>query len=67
MKFDAWLLMAVFVVWAVLAALYAIVPMLHMPGYPLVWGTGAVIFLALALFARARGAGRNADRKGTDG
>ncbi len=49
MKQDFSLLAIVAVVWAVLAALYATVPMLHMPGYATVWGWGALIFFALAL------------------
>ncbi|MBM3357806.1 MAG: hypothetical protein FJY54_08775 [Betaproteobacteria bacterium] len=48
MKQDFSLLVIVAVVWAVLALLYATVPMFHMPGYAAVWGLGAVVFLALA-------------------
>jgi hypothetical protein len=48
MKEDFWLLIIVFAVWAVLALLYATVPMFHMPGYAAVWGWGSVIFLVLA-------------------
>ena len=36
------------VVWAALAAVYALVPSLAMPGYIRVWGAGALLFLALA-------------------
>jgi hypothetical protein len=49
MKDDMVLMAIVFVVWAVLAVLYATVPMLSMPGFAVVWGAGAVIFLLLAL------------------
>lgn len=49
MKEDIALLVIVFVVWAVLAALYARVPMFAMPGYASVWGWGSLVFLALAL------------------
>lgn len=48
MNFDVRLLLVVFAVWVALALLYATVPMLHMPGYALVWGVGALVFLALA-------------------
>jgi len=49
MSEDAWLIAAVGAVWAALAGLYAFVPMFAMPGSALVWGGGAVIFLALAM------------------
>lgn len=49
MKDDMVLMAIVFVVWAVLAVLYATVPMLSMPGFAVVWGAGAGIFLLLAL------------------
>lgn len=52
MQEDAWLLGIVFVVWAALAALYAFVPMFHMPGYAEVWGLGAAVFLVLMLAVR---------------
>lgn len=42
------LTIAIAAVWAVLAAVYAFVPGLGMPGYVRVWGGGAVLFLALA-------------------
>jgi hypothetical protein len=54
MKDDIWLLAIVFVVWALLALLYALVPMFHMPGYAEVWGVGALIFLALAALISIR-------------
>lgn len=49
MSEDGYLIGAVFVVWAALALLYALVPMFHMPGATTVWGAGALVFLALAL------------------
>lgn len=49
MNEDVWLLVVVFVVWAVLALGYAFVPMFNMPAYAGVWGSGAAIFLALAV------------------
>ena len=58
MKEDIVLLAIVFVVWALLALLYATVPMFSMPGYAAVWGWGSLVFLALAVLiwvsARAR-------------
>jgi len=48
MKEDIVLLVVVFAVWALLALLYATVPMFAMPGYASVWGVGSVIFLLLA-------------------
>ncbi len=49
MTVDVRLLAAVAVVWAVLSALYATVPMLaHMPGSALLWGAGAAVFAAVA-------------------
>jgi hypothetical protein len=50
---DAWLIASVSVVWAVLAALYALVPLFHMPGSTQVWGAGALIFVALAILTAA--------------
>lgn len=65
MKDDMVLMAIVFVVWAVLAVLYATVPMLSMPGFAVVWGVGAVIFLLLALLigaaTRRSGHGSEAD------
>ncbi len=46
---DVSLFVVVFVVWAVLAAVYALAPMFQMPGYAAVWGWGAAIFLMLAV------------------
>ncbi|HEY0835156.1 MAG TPA: hypothetical protein VGE72_14725 [Azospirillum sp.] len=45
---ELWLTLSIAAVWAVLAAVYALVPSLGMPGYVRVWGGGAVLFLALA-------------------
>ena len=36
-------------IWIVLAALYAFVPMFAMPGSATVWGSGAAVFLVLAV------------------
>lgn len=48
MSTDGWLIGVVGAVWLVLAALYAFVPAFHMPGSTLVWGAGAIGFIALA-------------------
>lgn len=48
MNDELWLVVAIAAVWAALAAVYALVPSLGMPGYVRVWGGGAVLFLALA-------------------
>ncbi|MBI2313918.1 MAG: hypothetical protein HYU77_15580 [Betaproteobacteria bacterium] len=48
MKEDIVLLVIVFAVWALLAILYATVPMFAMPGYSVVWGWGSLVFLLLA-------------------
>jgi hypothetical protein len=45
---DGWLIVLVSAIWAALAAAYALVPMLDMPGSALLWGSGAVIFAGLA-------------------
>jgi hypothetical protein len=37
------------VFWIALAALYAFVPMFAMPGSAIVWGSGATVFLVLAV------------------
>lgn len=49
MKEDILLLVIVFAVWALLATLYATVPMFSMPGYAVVWGWGSLVFLLLAV------------------
>jgi MYXO-CTERM domain-containing protein len=48
MSDDSLLFLAVFVVWLLLAILYAVVPMFAMPGYAAVWGYGSLVFLGLA-------------------
>jgi hypothetical protein len=53
MSEDSWLIGLVAAVWVALAALYAFVPAFHMPGSVAVWGTGALIFLALAALTAA--------------
>lgn len=67
MSEDAWLIVAVGAVWVALAGLYAFEPMFAMPGGALVWGAGAVIFLALsALIARADGRATGSMRRPRD-
>ena len=58
---ELWLTLAIVAVWAALAAVYALVPGLGMPGYVRVWGGGAPVFLALAgvLVAAGRKIRRN--------
>jgi hypothetical protein len=58
---ELWLTLAIVAVWAALAAVYAFVPSLGMPGYVRVWGGGAMLFLVLAgvLIAAGRKARRN--------
>jgi hypothetical protein len=48
MNEDSWLFGIVFAVWLTLAVVYAVVPMFSMPGYAVVWGWGALVFLGLA-------------------
>ncbi len=57
---ELWLVVAIAAVWAALAAVYALVPSLGMPGYVRVWGGGAVLFLGLAGMLAA--VGRKAHR-----
>ena len=45
---EFWLTLAIVAVWAALAAVYALVPGLGIPGYVRVWGGGALVFLMLA-------------------
>lgn len=49
MKEDSLLFALVFAVWIALAIVYATVPMFAMPGYAVVWGWGAIVFLGLAV------------------
>lgn len=51
MNEDSWLFGIVFAVWLALAIVYAAVPMFNMPGYAVVWGWGALVFLGLAALA----------------
>ncbi len=46
---DAVLIGIVFAVWAALAFLYATVDMIRMPAAAAIWGSGAVLFLALTV------------------
>lgn len=48
MKEELALTLVIAAVWTALAAVYALVPSLGMPGYVRVWGGGAVLFLMLA-------------------
>ncbi len=52
---ELWLTLAIVAVWTALAAVYALVPSLGMPGYVRVWGGGAIVFLALAALLVAFG------------
>lgn len=49
---DFRLVLAVALVWALLALVYALAPWGEMIGYARVWGFGAALFLALALLLR---------------
>ncbi len=60
-QLDAVLLVIVFVVWGVLALMYANIPMIQMPTSFRVWGLGAVLFLALAILTALAGRGRGND------
>lgn len=51
---DVLTLAIVFAVWALLAAAYALVPMLAMPDAARVWGAGAAVFFALATWVALR-------------
>lgn len=53
---EAVLVLVVAIVWAILAAVYALSPSLGMPGYVRVWGAGAAVFFILALPLLRRGA-----------
>jgi hypothetical protein len=56
MNEDFWLILTVAVVWALLAAVYAVAPWGDMIGYAHVWGFGSLLFLGLAALLRgARG------------
>jgi|DewCreStandDraft_4_1066084.scaffolds.fasta_scaffold00150_111 hypothetical protein len=51
MSEDVRILAIAAAVWAVLASAYALVPAFHMPGAAPLWGTGALLFLGLAVAA----------------
>lgn len=66
-SFDAWLIGVVFLVWAILAAMYATIPMIYMPPSIRVWGLGALLFLVLTVLvvvaeAKGRSRRRSEDR-----
>ena len=63
MNEDSVLFVAVFAVWAALAAVYASVPLFSMPAYAVVWGWGSLVFLALGGLAAV--AARRARRRGS--
>lgn len=49
MDVDRLLLLLIFAVWAALAVVYVAVPAMSMPGAAPVWGSGAAVFLVIAL------------------
>jgi hypothetical protein len=57
MNEDLALIVAVALVWALLALVYALAPWGEMIGYAWVWGGGALVFAGLAAWL-ARRAGR---------
>ncbi len=57
-RFDALLFSIVFVVWGVLALMYATIPMIQMPTSFRVWGLGAVVFLVLTILTVLANRGR---------
>ena len=57
-RFDALLFGIVFVVWSMLALMYATIPMIQMPTSFRVWGLGAVVFLGLTILTVVAGRGR---------
>lgn len=61
MHLDALIFAVVFAVWLALTIVYATVPMFAMPGYAVVWGWGALVFLGLAAVVAA--AARRARRR----
>ena len=60
-QFDAVLLGVVFVVWGVLALMYATIPMILMPTGFRVWGLGALLFLVLTILTMLASRGRGKD------
>jgi membrane protein implicated in regulation of membrane protease activity len=57
-QLDAILLGIVFIIWGVLALMYATIPMIQMPPGFRVWGLGSVLFLALTVLTVYAGRGR---------
>lgn len=53
MSLDLALVALVAAVWLLLAAAYALVPMLAMPGAAVLWGSGGIVFALLAGCIRA--------------
>ena len=51
---DSILIAFVGLIWTALAGIYAFVPMFAMPGSAMVWGSGAAVFLGLAIMTAAR-------------
>ena len=64
MNEDSLLFAIVFAVWLALAIVYATVPMFAMPGYAVVWGWGALVFLGLAGLVAAASRGSRGRRDG---
>lgn len=60
-RLDTVLLGIVFVVWGVLALMYATIPMIQMPTSFRVWGLGALLFLVLTILTALAGRGRGSD------
>ena len=59
MNEDFWLILTVALVWALLAAVYALAPWGDMIGYARVWGAGSLLFLVLAGLLLVRGRQRH--------
>ena len=57
MSLDLALVALVAAVWLLLAAAYALVPMLAMPGAAFLWGSGGLAFALLAWRIRAAARG----------
>ena len=54
-QLDTILLATVFLVWGVLALMYATIPMIQMPTGFRVWGLGAILFLILTILSALAG------------
>jgi hypothetical protein len=63
MSLDLALVALVAAVWLLLAAAYALVPALAMPGAALLWGAGGAAFAALAWRIRAAERGASDPRR----